>query len=1433
MLVLLDSVGHPYTSAAVVERLDNRRVRTSDRIEVRLEGNVHLDHTVANGFSREQQHSGACSLPPHPGRVALAQPGTQLATRLPLTASRQATGSPAEDEDHHEQLLAPGGHEGGGEAPPGSTFPPGRTGAGEAPESSFSRTKGAAREGGEPHAAGPWRASEAREPVGGRRSPPQANAYPAATLLAPLEGDAGQSVGGLKGRGGTHWREEEPHPHAEESAAGLQADEDVGEAQAQARFTSEQLASSDGGAAGVSCRAPPPCSAADDRDGGEPGSRLRQPPVLAAASAQQALTGDTALPPHSSRCGDKGTRSPSPGPAGVSDDLRDGAAAGEGEREAEAGQAVPKAAAGVPPGAAAGRGVGPGAGAPAPARAPGVAAAAAVAAAATEAEATACVRPGPGLSPPGWMVPLDEEQAAGSEQRGGTERGGAGGHDEASRMLPAAAAAAAVQPLLKRQQQQQQQAARNSSTAVAAEEGNGENHVVTADGAGGGHLAGATAAAVVPAVGPAVLRQEGQGGAQRRQEQGGYAMQEGQGAQGEGQQGEGDNDDRAAAAAAVESERSIIHETRSRAGSRRLTVAASAAAAAAAATGGRGSAAAAAAAAAATADDDHEEAEAEAGAAKSTLEEHGDCAEGASVGPAISHAQAQPQPRGRRGHGRQPLEVVNLTPQQEEPNLTPPKGRRGTGASSSRKRAAGAADADVDPEADAARPLHPPPQKTPMATVKEEQLACAYGLKMSRKGRPIVPVLAYWRNQSLLRDKDGGIIGIIEGSPEGTAVGSGMFSFRFDSASELEGKLAARGLDTRLFDAVVKKEPASAMEATPQGEKGRKRKASGTATVSRRAAPHRGVSAGIPASARKRKGGHRASEEDGPASSSRSYRSSRSARSRGGDSQEEEEGTGSWQSGSEMGGTAAAAAAEQQEEQEQEEEEEEALEGLNPRMRPLQDSLRARKKMKCSRNADDDSCDADDEEPEEPEQDEEAGEADHEEEQEQEEPEEEVEVESESKQEQEKAAAKMDATVLEAEAEAEEAEEVEEEEEQEEEEEDEDYKSQDDEEEAEEMEERDEMQHEGAGKPEELGLAIPWWARDVVSKGRLRPRAGREAARPKEEQSGSSGQDATRAAGAAVAPMSPFGRVTPSKWQRRPLVRESGEDEEGGKQEKDADVEFAGERVGDAAAAEKKAADEEAGQEWLMLAPDKPGGTGEVAKYRRRMGGGSGSKEGACDGAEYLKAEYNLEESKEEEEEEVVHPQEEYGEGEGEGGSAGALQHSEQRKESRKEKRKKKRLVKLSRAAKVMPELAGEAAVPLDVLDDDDCEVEEKEERPGEECAVAGEGTADQQGTRGKELTALNIYSKPAAENDVAAAAATAAVAAAVTVAEQLATAAAATAAAAAATVAGLDVLEGTGGMRAAPQVAPGALDLVQASVVAIATLGPTRQAGAARESQQ
>ncbi|KAJ7549515.1 hypothetical protein O6H91_07G056800 [Diphasiastrum complanatum] len=91
----------------------------------------------------------------------------------------------------------------------------------------------------------------------------------------------------------------------------------------------------------------------------------------------------------------------------------------------------------------------------------------------------------------------------------------------------------------------------------------------------------------------------------------------------------------------------------------------------------------------------------------------------------------------------------------------------------------------------------PPPLPSPRVNVSKDQVIQAYGLKMSRSGRLLVPPLAYWRNQSLAHDMDGGIIAIREGFEEPPS-DTGCYNFKpptMKTAVKLQEELCAAAAD--------------------------------------------------------------------------------------------------------------------------------------------------------------------------------------------------------------------------------------------------------------------------------------------------------------------------------------------------------------------------------------------------------------------------------------------------------------------------------------------------------------------------------------------------------------------------------------------------------------------------------------------------------------
>ncbi|XP_024528182.1 uncharacterized protein LOC112345520 [Selaginella moellendorffii] len=87
----------------------------------------------------------------------------------------------------------------------------------------------------------------------------------------------------------------------------------------------------------------------------------------------------------------------------------------------------------------------------------------------------------------------------------------------------------------------------------------------------------------------------------------------------------------------------------------------------------------------------------------------------------------------------------------------------------------------------------PPP--LPASRVKQDEVIEAYGLKTSRSGRLLVPPLAYWRNQTIAHDKDGGIIAILDGFKE-TPSDTGCFNFKPPTEKrQLQQKLCSAAWD--------------------------------------------------------------------------------------------------------------------------------------------------------------------------------------------------------------------------------------------------------------------------------------------------------------------------------------------------------------------------------------------------------------------------------------------------------------------------------------------------------------------------------------------------------------------------------------------------------------------------------------------------------------
>ncbi|MCO5575185.1 hypothetical protein L7F22_028982 [Adiantum nelumboides] len=71
----------------------------------------------------------------------------------------------------------------------------------------------------------------------------------------------------------------------------------------------------------------------------------------------------------------------------------------------------------------------------------------------------------------------------------------------------------------------------------------------------------------------------------------------------------------------------------------------------------------------------------------------------------------------------------------------------------------------------------PPPLPSPLMSVSRQLVSKAFGLKTSKSGRLLVPPLAHWRGQSVVRDMDGGIIAIEDGSNSVPAE-TGCFNFK-------------------------------------------------------------------------------------------------------------------------------------------------------------------------------------------------------------------------------------------------------------------------------------------------------------------------------------------------------------------------------------------------------------------------------------------------------------------------------------------------------------------------------------------------------------------------------------------------------------------------------------------------------------------------------
>ncbi|KAI5064933.1 hypothetical protein GOP47_0019628 [Adiantum capillus-veneris] len=71
----------------------------------------------------------------------------------------------------------------------------------------------------------------------------------------------------------------------------------------------------------------------------------------------------------------------------------------------------------------------------------------------------------------------------------------------------------------------------------------------------------------------------------------------------------------------------------------------------------------------------------------------------------------------------------------------------------------------------------PPPLPSPVVSISTQLVSKAFGLKTSKSGRLLVPPLAHWCGQSLVRDKDGGIIAIEDGS-KSIPTETGCFNFK-------------------------------------------------------------------------------------------------------------------------------------------------------------------------------------------------------------------------------------------------------------------------------------------------------------------------------------------------------------------------------------------------------------------------------------------------------------------------------------------------------------------------------------------------------------------------------------------------------------------------------------------------------------------------------
>lgn len=101
----------------------------------------------------------------------------------------------------------------------------------------------------------------------------------------------------------------------------------------------------------------------------------------------------------------------------------------------------------------------------------------------------------------------------------------------------------------------------------------------------------------------------------------------------------------------------------------------------------------------------------------------------------------------------------------------------------------------------------PPPLPRPRVSVSKRLISAAFGLKTSRSGRLLVPPLAHWCSQSLLRDMDGGIIAISDGSKHMSNVDTENFKFKPPAEAGLK-KLQKR-LREVATECTPKKKPAS------------------------------------------------------------------------------------------------------------------------------------------------------------------------------------------------------------------------------------------------------------------------------------------------------------------------------------------------------------------------------------------------------------------------------------------------------------------------------------------------------------------------------------------------------------------------------------------------------------------------------------------------